>query len=168
MRARETSWHGRTVVRGFPHRGNPLADALALRERVNKGLNARTSMTDWLIRAVALAILMIPVVTRTTEDMLSMVPWTLREAAFALGAPYYKVIIQVVYRGAATGILTGILGTGALLASVIGTTGASMLLIRPLLRATAARRHRAPCCQRSPFPWEIRFKLFFTAETPRR
>jgi phosphate transport system permease protein len=40
---------------------------------------------------------------------LSLVPWTLREAAFALGAPYYKVIIQVVYRGAATGILTGIL-----------------------------------------------------------
>lgn len=59
--------------------------------------------------AVALAIIMIPIVLRTTEDMLSLVPWTLREAAFALGAPYYKVIIQVVYRGAATGILTGIL-----------------------------------------------------------
>jgi phosphate transport system permease protein len=59
--------------------------------------------------AVALAIIMIPVVLRTTEDMLSLVPWELREAAFALGAPYYKVILQVVYRGAATGILTGIL-----------------------------------------------------------
>ncbi len=59
--------------------------------------------------SVALAIIMIPVVLRTTEDMLTLVPWTLREAAFALGAPYYKVIIQVVYRGAATGILTGIL-----------------------------------------------------------
>jgi len=59
--------------------------------------------------AAALAVIMIPVVLRTTEDMLSLVPWTLREAAFALGAPYYKVIIQVVYRGAATGILTGIL-----------------------------------------------------------
>lgn len=59
--------------------------------------------------AVALSIIMIPVVLRTSEDMLSLVPWTLREAAFALGAPYYKVIIQVVYRGAATGILTGIL-----------------------------------------------------------
>jgi len=59
--------------------------------------------------AIALAIIMIPVVLRTTEDMLSLVPWTVREAAFALGAPYYKVIIQVVYRGAATGILTGIL-----------------------------------------------------------
>lgn len=59
--------------------------------------------------AVALAIIMIPVVLRTTEDMLTLVPWTLREAAFALGAPYYKVIVQVVYRGAAAGILTGIL-----------------------------------------------------------
>ncbi len=59
--------------------------------------------------AIALSIIMIPVVLRTTESMLSLVPWTLREAAFALGAPYHKVIVQVVYRGAATGILTGIL-----------------------------------------------------------
>jgi phosphate transport system permease protein len=59
--------------------------------------------------AVALSVIMIPVVLRTTEDMLSLVSWTVREAAFALGAPYYKVITQVVYRGAATGILTGIL-----------------------------------------------------------
>lgn len=59
--------------------------------------------------AVALAVIMIPVVLRTTEDMLSLVSWTMREAAFALGAPYYKVIIQVVYRGAATGIFTGVL-----------------------------------------------------------
>jgi phosphate transport system permease protein len=59
--------------------------------------------------AVALAIIMVPVILRTTEDMLTLVPWTVREAAFALGAPYYKVIVQVVYRGAATGILTGII-----------------------------------------------------------
>lgn len=59
--------------------------------------------------AIALAVIMIPVVIRTTEDMLSMVPWSQREAAFALGAPYYKVIMQVVYRGAASGILTGII-----------------------------------------------------------
>lgn len=59
--------------------------------------------------AVSLAIIMIPTVLRTTENMLSLIPWTLREAAFALGAPYYKVIIHVVYRGAATGILTGVI-----------------------------------------------------------
>lgn len=57
---------------------------------------------------IALAVIMIPVILRTTEDMLTLVPWTLREAAFALGAPYYKVIIQIVYRSAITGILTGI------------------------------------------------------------
>lgn len=59
--------------------------------------------------AVALAIIMIPIVIRTTENMLTLVPWTLREAAFALGAPYYRVIIDIVYRGAKTGIFTGVL-----------------------------------------------------------
>ncbi len=59
--------------------------------------------------SVALTIIMLPIILRTTDDMLQLVPSTLREAAFALGAPKYKVIIQVVYRGAKAGILTGIL-----------------------------------------------------------
>ena len=59
--------------------------------------------------AAALAIIMVPIVIRTTEDMMNLVPWTLREAAFALGAPYYQVIFSVVYRSAAGGIFTGIL-----------------------------------------------------------
>jgi phosphate transport system permease protein len=59
--------------------------------------------------SVALAILMIPVIIRTTENMMRLVPWSLREAAFALGSPYWKVIIQIVYKGAITGISTGIL-----------------------------------------------------------
>ncbi|OHE16024.1 MAG: phosphate ABC transporter, permease protein PstA [Sulfurimonas sp. RIFOXYD12_FULL_36_11] len=59
--------------------------------------------------SIALAIIMIPIILRTTDDMLQLVPSTLREAAFALGAPKYKVIIQVVYRGAKAGILTGVL-----------------------------------------------------------
>jgi len=59
--------------------------------------------------AVALAVIMVPVVLRTTEDMLKLVPWSLREAAFALGAPTYKVIFKVTYRGASAGILTGVL-----------------------------------------------------------
>ncbi|MFZ2889920.1 phosphate ABC transporter permease PstA [Sulfuricurvum sp.] len=59
--------------------------------------------------AIALAIIMIPVILRTTDDMLQLVPSTLREAAFALGAPKYKVIMDVVYRGAKAGILTGVL-----------------------------------------------------------
>ncbi|MDQ1340523.1 MAG: phosphate transport system permease protein [Campylobacterota bacterium] len=59
--------------------------------------------------SIALTIIMLPIVLRTSDDMLQLVPSTLREAAFALGAPKYKVITQVVYRGAKAGILTGIL-----------------------------------------------------------
>lgn len=59
--------------------------------------------------AISLAIIMIPVILRTTDDMLQLVPNTLREAAFALGAPKYKVILDVVYRGAKAGMLTGVL-----------------------------------------------------------
>jgi phosphate transport system permease protein len=59
--------------------------------------------------AAALAIIVVPIVIRTTEDMMSLVPWTLREAAFSLGAPYHKVIFSVVYRSAASGIFTGVL-----------------------------------------------------------
>src|SRR5437868_4725241 len=59
--------------------------------------------------AVALAIIMIPVVVRTTEDMLRLVPDSLREAAAALGAPRWKVIVLVAYRAAVQGMLTGVL-----------------------------------------------------------
>ncbi len=59
--------------------------------------------------ALALAIIMIPIILRTTEETLKLIPWELREAAFALGAPYYLVIKDVVYRGAATGLFTGIM-----------------------------------------------------------
>ncbi len=58
---------------------------------------------------IALTIIMLPIILRTTDDMLHLVPTALREAAFALGAPKYKVIMQVVYRGAKAGVLTGIL-----------------------------------------------------------
>jgi phosphate transport system permease protein len=59
--------------------------------------------------SLALALIVIPVVLRTTEDMLRLVPDSMREAAAALGAPQWKVIILVVWRAARAGILTGIL-----------------------------------------------------------
>jgi phosphate transport system permease protein len=59
--------------------------------------------------AVALAILVIPVVVRTTEDMLNLVPNALREAGTAIGAPRWVVIRSVAYRAALSGIVTGIL-----------------------------------------------------------
>ena len=58
---------------------------------------------------LALALIVIPVVVRTTENMLRLVPVSLREAAAALGAPRWKVVMAVVYRSARVGVLTGIL-----------------------------------------------------------
>jgi phosphate transport system permease protein len=59
--------------------------------------------------AMALAIIVVPVVVRTTENMLGLVPDSLREAATALGTPRWKVIQSVCYRAARQGILTGIM-----------------------------------------------------------
>ena len=58
---------------------------------------------------MALAIIVIPIVVRTTEDMLRLIPVALREAAVALGAPKWKAITLVCYRAALDGILTGVL-----------------------------------------------------------
>ena len=57
----------------------------------------------------ALALIVIPVVVRTTDDMLKLVPDSLREAAIALGAPTWKMIVFVSYRAAKAGMITGIL-----------------------------------------------------------
>ena len=59
--------------------------------------------------ALALSLIVIPVVVRTTDDMLKLVPDSLREAAVALGAPTWKMIVFVSYRAAKAGIVTGIL-----------------------------------------------------------
>ncbi len=58
---------------------------------------------------VALALIVVPVVVRTTENMLLLVPNSLREAAFALGAQQYQVITQVTLQASKSGIITGIL-----------------------------------------------------------
>ncbi len=59
--------------------------------------------------AVALSIIMLPVIARTTEDMLALVPNALRESALALGAPRWKVTLGVVFRAARNGLVTGAL-----------------------------------------------------------
>ena len=59
--------------------------------------------------SIALALIVIPVVVRTTDDMLKLVPGSLREAAAALGCPTWKMITSITYRAARAGILTGIL-----------------------------------------------------------
>ena len=58
---------------------------------------------------IALSLLVIPVVIRTTENMLQLVPPGLREAAYALGAPKWKVILSITLKAARTGVITGVL-----------------------------------------------------------
>lgn len=60
-----------------------------------------------LAGGIALAIIMLPIVARTTEEMIRLVPGSLREAALALGAPSWRVTIDIVLRAAAGGIATG-------------------------------------------------------------
>lgn len=59
--------------------------------------------------ALALAFIVLPVIVRTTDEMLRLVPAQMREAALSLGVPQWKVTVQVLYRGASAGIVTGII-----------------------------------------------------------
>jgi phosphate transport system permease protein len=62
-----------------------------------------------LAGAISLAVIVLPVVVRTTDEMLRLVPAQMREAALSLGVPQWKVTLQVLYRSALPGILTGVL-----------------------------------------------------------
>ena len=59
--------------------------------------------------AISLVIIALPVIVRTTQDMLQLVPGTLREAGVALGTPRWRVVVSVVWRAASNGLITGIL-----------------------------------------------------------
>ncbi len=90
--------------------------------------------------AAALAIIVIPIVVRTTEDMLRLIPTSLREAAVALGAPKWKSIVFVCYRAALDGIMTGVLlavarvagETAPLLFTSLGNLNWSASLSQPM------------------------------------
>jgi len=62
-----------------------------------------------LAGGVSLALIMLPVVTRTSEEMLKLVPQEMREASLALGAPYWHMVLHVALRGAKVGLITGVL-----------------------------------------------------------
>ena len=66
------------------------------------------SFSGWA-GVVALALIVIPVVIRTTENMLQLVPSGLREAAYALGAPKWKVILSITLKAARSGVVTGVM-----------------------------------------------------------
>lgn len=89
---------------------------------------------------MALAVIVIPIVVRTTEDMLQLIPPALREAAMALGAPKWRVIVLICYRAAKDGIVTGILlaiariagETAPLLFTSLGNSSEIGSLTRPM------------------------------------
>jgi phosphate transport system permease protein len=89
---------------------------------------------------MALAVIVIPIVVRTTEDMLSLIPTAMREAAVALGAPKWKMIVLICYRAAKDGIVTGILlalarvagETAPLLFTSLGNLNWSLSLTKPM------------------------------------
>lgn len=93
-----------------------------------------------LAGGVALGIMMIPVVMRTTEEMLKMVPRSLREAGLALGLPYWRVLLFIILKSARSGIITGILlaisriagETAPLLFTALGNQFWSTSLDRPI------------------------------------
>ncbi|HSV59808.1 MAG TPA: phosphate ABC transporter permease PstA [Variovorax sp.] len=70
---------------------------------------ARYRSFSGIAGAIALALIVIPVVIRTTENMLQLIPAGLREAAYALGTPKWKVILSITLRAARAGVVTGIL-----------------------------------------------------------
>jgi phosphate transport system permease protein len=89
---------------------------------------------------LALAVIVIPIVVRTTEDMLRLIPSTLREAVIGLGAPKWKMIVLICYRAAKEGIATGILlavariagETAPLLFTSLGNLNWSLSLAKPM------------------------------------
>lgn len=89
---------------------------------------------------LALAVIVIPIVVRTTEDMLQLIPPSLREAAMALGAPKWKTIVLICYRAAKDGIATGVLlavariagETAPLLFTSLGNLNWSISLSQPM------------------------------------
>jgi phosphate transport system permease protein len=79
-----------------------------------------------MVGAVALSVLMIPVVVRATEEMLKLVPNELREASYALGVPKYLTILKIVVRTAIAGITTGVTLE---IARVIGETAPLLIAV---------------------------------------
>jgi len=77
-----------------------------------------------LAGSVALSIMMLPMIVRSTEETLKMIPQSIKEAALALGVPYYKVIIRVLIPTAFSGLLTGILLS---ISRILGETAPLML-----------------------------------------
>ena len=103
----QTSWIGETVR--FVNDILLSAPSIVLGLFVYTLVVAQMGHFSALAGAIALAFIVLPVVVRTTDEMLRLVPSQMREAALSLGVPQWKVIVQVLYRASLPGIVTGIL-----------------------------------------------------------
>lgn len=102
-----TSWIGETVR--FVNDILLSAPSIVLGLFVYSLVVAQMGHFSALAGGIALAFIVLPVVVRTTDEMLQLVPSQMREAALSLGVPQWKVIVQVLYRSAMPGVVTGIL-----------------------------------------------------------
>ncbi|QDH70601.1 phosphate ABC transporter permease PstA [Marilutibacter alkalisoli] len=102
-----TSWIGGTVR--FVNDILLSAPSIVLGLFVYTLVVAQMGHFSALAGGIALAFIVLPVVVRTTDEMLRLVPTQMREAALSLGVPQWKVIVQVLYRSSLPGIVTGIL-----------------------------------------------------------
>jgi phosphate transport system permease protein len=129
------AWYGRyalEILQGIPSIVVGIVVYLVLVKPLN-GFNAFSG-------AVALAIMMIPIVAKSTEETLKLIPISLKEASSALGVPYYKTILKVVIPTGFNGIITGIIlgiariagETAPLLFTAFGTPFMSYYLDKPI------------------------------------
>lgn len=105
------------ILQGVPSIVLGLISYLWIVKHVTMGFSA-------LAGSVALSIMMLPMIVRSTEETFKMIPITIKEAALALGVPYYRVIIQVMIPTGFSGLMTGILLS---ISRVIGETAPLML-----------------------------------------
>lgn len=120
------------IIQGVPSIVLGLIAYLWIVKNVTNGYSA-------LAGSVSLSIMMLPMIIRSTEETLKMIPQTLKEAGLALGVPYYKVILKVLVPTGFSGLLTGILlaisrvmgETAPLMLTALGSTVINLNIVKP-------------------------------------
>lgn len=120
------------ILQGVPSIVLGIIAYLWIVKGVTKGYSA-------LAGSVALAIMMLPLIIRSTEETMKMIPLSIKEAGAALGVPYYKIMLRVMIPAGFSGLLTGILlsisrvlgETAPLLLTILGNTNINLDITKP-------------------------------------
>ncbi|MFC2089401.1 phosphate ABC transporter permease PstA [Bacteroidota bacterium] len=120
------------IIQGIPSIVLGLISYLWIVKHVTQGFSA-------LAGSVSLSIMMLPMIIRSTEETLKMIPQTLKEAALALGTPYHKVILRVLIPTGLSGLITGVLlgisrilgETAPLMLTALGSSVINMDISKP-------------------------------------